>query len=380
MKIGAAILAGTLLCGAVPLVGQAGPTVHVAVGFGVDTSSAPNEEIFDRWSEYLRSRPSCANPSPSWSEAERASSGDLLCSQVYMGFTMFTVVNLEPAAGMDSTYLIRTLVGATGDSGTAYRPLALYRTYAVREHGRWVLANALPRETRSWRHEHIGRITFVFPASYPFARPRAEGSARFVDSLAGAWSLDPPAAIGYYFTANPKDTQRAMGLDFIPAPDTAWGLADTQHKIVYVGSSASGEDYRHELSHLVLVPFTSVHHPGRLVNEGLATWTGGSAGLRFRQLMPGLSRYLEDHPQLTLAQIMADSPQREGSLDVGYDGFAVLCEMVYRQSGLAGITALADAGRDDKAVLDAAARAIEVPRDNLDTAWRARIHALALAP
>ena len=345
--------------------------VQVAVGFAVDTTSPANHEIFGIWSHYLRSRPSCTSPSPEWS------GGDLLCSQVYQGFTSFTVASLEPAAGMDSTYLIRTLVGSLGDSAYSFIPLALYRTYAIREHGRWVLTNALPLETRTWKHERIGRVTFVFQPTHAFVRTKAEGSARFVDSLATAWSLTPPDSVGYYFTDNPKDTQRAMGLDYIPAPDTAWGLADTQHKMVFVGSSRSGEDYRHELAHLVLIPFTRAHPPARLVNEGLATWTGGSAGLRFRELMPALRRYLEAHTDLTLEQIMADAPRREGSLDVGYDGFAALCELVYAKSGLPGITALADAGRDPKAVLAAAAKAVGVPTEGLDQAWRARVRELS---
>jgi hypothetical protein len=147
--------------------------------------------------------------------------------------------------------------------------------------------------------------------------------------------------------------------------------------MVLVGSSRSGEDYRHELAHLVLSPFVTAHRPGRLVNEGLATWAGGSAGLRFRQLVPALDRYLAAHPSLTLQQIWADSPRREGSLDVGYDGFAVLCELVYAKGGLPGITALADAGQDPKAVLDTAARVIGVPRDQLDGAWRKRVGELA---
>lgn len=355
------------------------PVVHVAVGFAVDTTSAPNQEIFDLWSAYLKSHPSCETPSPFWSPTERAGPlrGDLLCNQVYQGFTAFTVVNLEPAAGMDSTYFIRTLVGTVADSGTAYRPLALYRTYAVREAGHWVLANALPIETREWRHEQVGRITFVFPVTYPFSRARAVGAAQFVDSLAHAWSLDPPAAIGYYFTAHPKDTQRAMGLDFVPAPDTTWGLADTRSDLVFVGSSSSGEDYRHELAHLVLIPFVAAHHPSRAVNEGLATWTGGSAGLRFHALLPGLERFLHAHPDVTLAQILTDPPRREGSLDVEYDGFAALCQLVYAQGGLAAITALADAHNDHDALLDAAARAMGVQRSELDRAWRAGVKSLA---
>src|SRR6185437_8894063 len=355
-----------------PLVAQTPDIpVRVAVGFAVDTTSPANHEIFRIWSDYLGSRPSCTSPSPAWSGE------DLLCSQVYQGFTSFTVASLEPAAGMDSTYLIRTLVGSLGDSAHAFLPLALYRTYAIREHGHWALTNALPLETRTWKHERIGRVTFVFPPRHVFARMKAEGSARFVDSLAAAWSLTPPDSIGYYFTDNPKDTQRAMGLDYIPAPDTAWGLADTQHQMVFVGSSRSGEDYRHELAHLVLIPFTRAHPPARPVNEGLATWTGGSAGLRFRELIPALRRYLEAHADLTLEQIMADAPRREGSLDVGYDGFAVLCDLVYAKSGLTGITSLADAGRDPTAVLAAAAHAVGVPVEELDQAWRARVRELA---
>ena len=83
---------------------------------------------------------------------------------------------------------------------------------------------------------------------------------------------------------------------------------------------------------------------------------------------------------LTLEQIMTDSPRREGSLDVGYDGLAVLCEMAYAKSGLPGITALADAGQDSQAVLDTAARVLGVPRSELNRAWRARVDALASEP
>ena len=171
--------------------------VHIAVGYGVDTASTPNHEIFALWSRYLAGSPSCGRPTPDWSAAERARwpDVDLLCGYVYQGNRLFTVVDLEPAAGMDSTYLIRTLVGNVGDSGVAYYPLALYRTYAVREGSRWVLANALLRETREWHHERVGRVTFVFPATHTFVRGKAEGAARFVDSLAAAWSLTPGGTI-----------------------------------------------------------------------------------------------------------------------------------------------------------------------------------------
>src|SRR5260370_19610636 len=67
-------------------------TVHVAVGFGVDTVGNSNHEIFALWRTYLVSRPSCGQQSPLWSATERARwpLADLLCSYVYQGFSKFT--------------------------------------------------------------------------------------------------------------------------------------------------------------------------------------------------------------------------------------------------------------------------------------------------
>jgi len=169
------------------------------VGFGVDTLGVPNHEIFTLWRSYLLSRPDSIRPTVSWSrsEQERWPQFDLLSGYVYQGFSHFTVVHLAPAVGLDSTYLIRTLVSGVSDSVHDVRPLALYRVYAIREDGRWVLANALPRLTRGWHHETIGRVTFVFPSGRSFSRSLAVRTSAFVDSLAQAFQIPPPPTVDY---------------------------------------------------------------------------------------------------------------------------------------------------------------------------------------
>src|SRR2546425_81702 len=350
--------------------------VRVAVGFGVDTSGVLNHEIFGLWRSYLSSRPSCAQRSPLWSPSEQAQwpVADLLCTYVYQGFSTFTVVHLAPAAGLDSTYLIRTLVARVSDSGQVVQPLALYRLYATREGGRWVLANALPRLTLRWNHETIGRITFVFPLGQRFARARAEATAAFVDSLALAFQLPPPPAVGYYFTDDLIQTLGAAGLEFFPlGSDTVGGRSNALDHLVFIGSSSNGEGYRHELAHVILGPFLAPLNAAGLVQEGLMTWTGGSAGLDFNALLPGLKQYLDAHPDLTLESILTDPPPRSGTVDVGYDGLAVLCKMVYDGGGVAAIRILASAGREPRAVLSTAARLLHVRDVLLDRVWRDRI-------
>lgn len=347
---------------------------RVTIGFGVDTAGSPNREIFTLYQAYLAHRLDSLRPNPYWSRAEQAKWPlfDLLSGFIYQGFPNFTVLHLAPAVGLDSTYLIRTLVFTVGDSGRSVSPLALYRVYAVREAGQWVLANALPRVTRSWRQQTLGRVTFIYPPSLTFDRRRAAASAAFVDSLARAFGVPPPGAIAYYFTKDLLETFRATGLDYFPlGADTIGGRANPADALVLVAASSGGEGYRHELAHIVLAPLFANTRPVGLVLEGLMTWTGGSAGLRFRQLLPGLDGYLRAHPQLTLENLMADPPPREGTLDVGYDGLAALCAMVHEKGGVAAVREFVTAGPRPPDAEAAAARLLGVPPEGLDALWRA---------
>ena len=367
---GRVVLAALLL--AARLAAQEPPAVQVSTGFGVDTARASNREIFALFQRYLTHRLDTIRPNPDWSSSEqrRWPVFDLLSGYVYQGFPHVTVVQLAPAVGLDSTYLIRVLISAVDDSTRDVRPLALYRVYAVRESGRWVLANALPRMTRDWQRETIGSVTFFYPSTHSFERTRARATARFVDSLSRRLDVPVPKT-DYYFTDDLIETFRALGLEYFPiGSDTVGGRSNTADRQVYVGSSSAGETYRHELAHVVLQPLITRYHPPGVVMEGLMTWTGGSAGLSFSELLPGLAGYLALHPEVTLDTVLTHPPAREGSLDVGYDGAAALCAMVLEKGGNTAVLELLGAGPSPAATLARAARILNVPPAGLDSLWR----------
>jgi hypothetical protein len=287
---GRVVLAALLV--AAGLAAQEPPAVQVTAGFGVATARAPNREILAVFQHYLTHRLDTIRPSPDWSSSEqrRWPVFDLVSGYVYQGFSHVTVVQLAPAVGLDSTYLIRVLISSVDDSTRDVRPLALYRVYAVHESGRWVLANALPRMTRDWRRETIGNVQFFYPPTHRFARSRAAATARFVDSLARAFDL-PVSETGYYFSDDLIETLRVLGLEFFPlGSDTVGGRSNSADHLVFVGSSAAGETYRHELAHVILQSLITRYHPPGMVMEGLMTWTGGSAGLSFSELLSGARR------------------------------------------------------------------------------------------
>lgn len=345
-------------------------SLRLVVGFGVDTTASPQREILALWRRYL-TEPSDSVRATLWSARERLASPhyDLLRPYVYQGFKHFTVVHLGPAAGLPHTFVIRTLVSRANASRDV-RPLALYRVYATVEDDRWVLANALPRNTRDWRRTSIGKITFVYPPTYQFNQQRGRATAAFVDSLARTFDLPKPEPMTYYFTDDFGETFRALGLEFFPSGgDPVGGRSNVFQRHAYAGMSVNGESYRHELAHIVLAPLIPSGTSG-LVMEGLMTWTGGSAGHEYVDLLPGLAQYLSNHPELTLEGLLKNPPPRVGSLDVGYSGLAVLCKMVFGRAGLAGLRALLSAGSDPGTVVSTAAQTLRVSPAQLNSMWR----------
>src|SRR5437879_8110231 len=127
-----------------------------------------------------------------------------------------------------------------------------------------------------------------------FVRARAQATAAYVDSLARAFAVPPPPAIGYYFTDDLIETLGAAGLEFFPlGADTVGGRSNALDHLVFIGSSGNGEGYRHELAHVILAPFLAPLQPAGPAQEGLMPWTGASAGPTSQNPLPGLKQYLD---------------------------------------------------------------------------------------
>ena len=81
------------------------PSLRLALGFGVDTTSSPAREVFDLWRHYLVERSDSVRAGL-WSRAERANwqPFDLVAPYVYQGFSDYTVVRLAPAVGLSNKF------------------------------------------------------------------------------------------------------------------------------------------------------------------------------------------------------------------------------------------------------------------------------------
>jgi hypothetical protein len=352
------------------------PTGSVRVGIRVDTSTAPRREIFALWRRYLADGPDRFKPNPAWSrtETQRWPLFDLTAPWVYFSAPGYprpepTVLSIEPAEpGRDDVYVIRTLFTTTDSLTHGVLPVALNRVYAVREDGRWVLANALPRLTAGWSRARRGVITFVYPPTHRFDAARAERSAQFVDSLSRVFGVRRPPNIEFYVLDRPEELSRILGLD-LALPETNNGRAYPTNNLIFSGLPVYGEWYPHELTHLVLWPLVRERRASMTMDEGLAHWLGGSKGKPFSTLMRELEDDLEARPDLVLDSLVGPGGRRDS---VANRAAAALLKLAHDRGGIDAVKAVLTPVQTSRGPnhLLAAEQALGMTRQDLEAAWR----------
>lgn len=312
---------------------------------------ASEQAVRQVWDEYLASKRgqfavNAGKPSPLWNASEQAQwpmydlAGFYLPDPAIPKVLSVTPVN----AAVDSAYQIVTRFWPEGTTtrDSATKSALTMTVYARREDRRWVLANALPFRTNTWVRETRGRVTYRVAPALRFDAKKAVRAAAFV-------------VIPERFGA-------------------AGGFSKPVNLQVFSGIPALGEEYRHEIAHVVLLPIIRGSSTSLLASEGVPTWFGGTAGRDFRGSVRHLDSLLRLQPQLNLDRLVDD-------MGVSSDGRnaagAVLALMVHEAGGVDAVRQyLRTPGREIREVLG---RLLQRPWPSIVEDWRRRVDQIAAA-
>jgi len=344
------------------------------------TSMTPEAAIYRRWQEYIRSKRgglavNASTPSPLWAADEQAKwpMYDLAGFYVPDG-SVSEVVSIHPAEHTRSSeYEVVTRFLLSGSTGTP-RTVLTMAVYAVQLGNQWRFANALPRRTRSWYSERIGQITYFIEPGLRFDRSKARRAVAFVDSLAVAFEVPPLGPVDYYVTATVDGALHALGVDYPTTFGPGGGFAKPVNRQVFAAVPHWGEEYRHELAHLVLLPLVQGRSVTIIASEGIATWLGGTAGMDRARAAQGLRSYLSAHPTVSLdsALTLGGLPQTQT-----YVAGAVLCELVFRQGGTAALKQFLRMGPGPVQLRAGLLELLQRPWDRIQADWRDALEHMA---
>lgn len=356
--------------------------VAVAVHACASAPSRASELAVRRiWEEYLASKKGqfarfAGEPSDLWdaSEQQQWPMYDLAGFYLVDG-AIPEVLSVTPVnARADTAYQIVTRFWPEGTTSrdSSSRPELTMTVYARREQGRWVLANALPYKTSSWTRASRGRITFRVAPTLQFNATRAERSAAFVDSLAAAFNVAPPPRLDYYVTESVDQALEVLGVVVPQRFGAAGGFAKPVNFQVFSGIPALGEEYRHEIAHVVLLPVIRGSGTSLLASEGVPTWFGGTADRDYKSTVRYMDSLLTARPEVTLDTIVDDTSIPS---EIRNAAGAVLAEMVHEAGGVAAVREyLRTPGRGMR---EALVRLLARPWPEVVAAWRDRVDRIA---
>ena len=98
-----------------------------------------------------------------------------------------------------------------------------------------------------------------------------------------------------------------MGIDWTFG-GLGYGYAAAGNGLILSGNPLAAEENRHELVHILLSRTTVERPTHALVNEGLATWYGGSMGQTFPELVTEYAGHLAARPEITLNRSSRTTP------------------------------------------------------------------------
>lgn len=335
------------------------------------TAQTPQAEVYRTWLRYVASmgghyRVASFRPSPFWLASDQQQWRVYAMALAYLpdGATP-EVLSIEPDSANRAEYRV-AIRFTSADTINAMRSREVRVTvFAVRSGDGWVFANALPRLTRTWRRDTVGQVAYVIQPGYAYNRARAKQAVAFVDSLASALGIPKLDRLTYYLASTEDEVYRIIGLE----TDRKWGpvggFAQPTNYQLFSGIPAVGEDYRHELTHVVILPLMT-GQTTYFVSEGIPTWLGGTTGMDFPTAARGLAAFLRSHPNIGLDSIVT------GHYPVAqfYPAGGVFVAMVYAQGGTDEVKALFDAGPTWQVFRAAMERVLGRPWAEIASEWR----------
>ncbi len=347
------------------------------------TSARPEAEVYRAWRAYFESKGrdlqrGAGIPSSHWvaDEQQKWPMYDLAGFYVPAG-AVEEVTSIKPLPGReDADYEIEVdfFNPPSDDARPETRPVVTGTWRVRREAGQWLVANVLPGRTRSWHTETVGQITYYVEPALKFDRERALLALTFVDSLADAFDVPRLERLDYYVTSTVDAALNATGVAYPTHYGPGGGFAKPVNHQLFAAVPMWGENYRHELTHLVLRPLLDGRTMTILASEGIATWYGGSSGMELPSTVGRLRDYFVEHPATTLDSVLVSggAPQTET-----YAAGAVLSEMLFQAGGVTYLKRFLGAGPGPEQLRAALIEMLDKTWEAINAEWRQTVERMA---
>lgn len=250
-------------------------------------------------------------------------------------FSTPTLLTVLPIG--NKKYIVKLAYMAINKESPNIPELNLITSIEVRKNNNgYFFYNTIDYNTRLYNVKKVGNIKYVYPNNLD--DEKAQKMNGFNTSFAKKFNVEP-LKITYYKCENPEQLFKMLGFDYIENMyySLSGGLAYQWVNTLLAGNNS--ELYEHEAVHF----YTSVlfQHKFTVVDEGYATYIGGSGGVALDNLVIFAKSYIDKNATFDILGLATNFKIRvESGVPITYILSALVCRDIENKLGIEGIKKL----------------------------------------
>ncbi len=340
----------------------------------VENAEGKNEkEIIQLWGDYLSSGSYFSSNSSYWSH-EDMMIPDYFLLQLNMRKILEknekkiqnTILGIYPVE--NDHYELKSMFTSVTDSTEQINLHYIVSIFAKKIDGSFKLVNSSSYYKNIWERKSVGNINYYIHPVHNFNEGEAKRMNEFNLELANKFESEP-LTFDYFVSNTGREIIKVWGYDFMPRmlqPVQTGGMADLYNMIIYAGNNSAY--YPHEVVHLYTSKYKKTYH--KWIDEGLATFLGGSTGYDLDWHLQKLKIFLEKEPDYDLSDISKlaiDIPNGEHMTDFRYVIGGFICKKIHEKEGMKGIFEALQYGKTDEAFFRLLKEKLNIHKNNFDT-------------
>jgi len=234
------------------------------------------------------------------------------------------------AVAKEGVVHLKTLF-ASLDSGTQIIPWAITNHYVIDEDGQSRFISELELHKKEYRTIKNRNITYHFPESVTFNKPRSDAMLFRLKNIERQWGFKP-IQIDYYYATNNIELSRMRGLDFNYNMDgmTPSGITYSAQRMIFC--HGLGEGYLHEVLHIYFNP----RYEESPMCHAMIYYLAGGLGKDFNWMINRMDEYLQKFPETDLGQF-ENLQSKDPMLHIDFVVKGLLCKLIDQRDGITGL-------------------------------------------
>lgn len=274
--------------------------------------------------------------------------------------TILSITNID-----DKRSLIKiALIKSTNDFSNLY---AIYNFIAYKSENKILFENVLDYNVKDFKVYNVGEIKYLTYRDYSFDKKNAKKMVRFNNQIATFFEKETIYST-YFLCKDMNHFKMIRGFDFddmMVAQNQIGAETFPSDNLIFSGNNS--EYYPHEIVHLYTSKYFTKTH--RIIDEGIATYFGGSKGTEFKEHIKKVKNHLKENDINFYEKLFKESEQYvlDDTTSLWYTIGSLLCDISLKKYGKEGLLRLMNSGKKDEDLLLTIEKVFKIKRENFDS-------------